>query len=166
MVPYDSALAQVDGVLNAVLVDADLVGQLMLVGPGAGGAATASAVLADIVDVAHGAQVPPFGLPADKLATYEQAEIQAHEGGYYVRLAVFDRPGAFAAIATRMAEGRISLESIVQRGRAKGRTAGGPATVILITYETTEAAMRNALTAIERDGHIAAPPQMIRIEKL
>jgi homoserine dehydrogenase len=166
MVPYDSALAQVDGVLNAVLVDADLVGQLMLVGPGAGGNATASAVLADLVDVAHGHATPPFGVPADRLAPYAQAEIQTHEGGYYVRLNVYDRPGAFAAIASRMAEARISLESIVQRGRAKGRAAGETAPVILITYETTEAAIRKALEAIERDGHIAARPQMIRIEKL
>jgi homoserine dehydrogenase len=166
MVPQESALAQVDGVLNAVAVDADLVGQLMLVGPGAGGDATASAVLADLVDIARGYRAPPFGKRAADLRPYEQAEIQAHEGGYYIRLAVFDRPGAFAAIAARMAERGISLESIVQRGRAKGGAAGAPQPVILITYETTEARIREALAEIERDGHIASRPQMIRIEKL
>lgn len=168
MVPAKSALAQVDGVLNAVSIDGDLVKTLLLVGPGAGGEATASAVLADIVDVARGIVTPPFGRPAALMKPYEQAEMRAHEGGYYVRLSVNDRPGAFAAIATRMAEARISLESIVQRGRAgrEGMPADAPQPVILITYETTEAAIREALDAIERDGHIAGAPQMIRIEKL
>lgn len=168
MVPAKAAIAQVDGVLNAVSIDGDLVRTLLLVGPGAGGEATASAVLADIVDVARGIITPPFGRPAKLMRPYEQAEMRAHEGGYYVRLAVNDRPGAFAAIATRMAEARISLESIVQRGRAgrEGAPIDEPQPVILITYETTEAAIRQALDAIERDGHIVGPPQMIRIEKL
>lgn len=168
MVPYDSALAQVDGVLNAVAIDGDLVKTLLLVGPGAGGDATASAVVADIVDVARGITVPPFGKPVALMRPYEQAEMRAHEGGYYIRLSVYDRPGAFAAIAARMAEERISLESIVQRGRAGrgGNAVDAPQPVILITYETTEAAIRKALDAIERDGHIARAPQMIRIEKL
>jgi homoserine dehydrogenase len=168
MVPYDSALAQVDGVLNAVSIDADLVRSLLLVGPGAGGDATASAVVADLVDIARGHDVATFGKPATLMRPYEQAAIAEHEGGYYIRLAVFDRPGALAGIATRMAAERISLESIVQRGRAgRGGTApDAPQPVILITYETTEAAIRRALDAIEADGHIAAKPQMIRIEKL
>lgn len=168
MIPYDSALAQVDGVLNAVSIDSDLVKSLLLVGPGAGGDATASAVVADLVDVARGTAVPTFGKAAGNMRPYEQAELAAHAGGYYIRLAVFDRPGAFAAIARRMAEGQISLESIVQRGRAGrgGVAPDAPQPVILITYETTEAAIRRALSEIERDGHIAAKPQMIRIEKL
>lgn len=168
MVPAKAALAQVDGVLNAVSIDGDLVRTLLLVGPGAGGDATASAVLADIVDVARGIVAPPFGRPAASMRPYEQAEMRAHEGGYYVRLAVNDRPGAFAAIAQRMAEAQISLESIVQRGRAgrEGAPADAPQPVILITYETTEAAIRGALEAIERDGHIVGAAQMIRIEKL
>lgn len=168
MVPGKAALAQVDGVLNAVSIDGDLVKTLLLVGPGAGGEATASAVLADIVDVARGIVSPPFGRPAGLMRPYEQAEMRAHEGGYYVRLSVNDRPGAFAAIASRMAEAQISLESIVQRGRAgrEGMPADAPQPVILVTYETTEDAIRQALDAIERDGHILGAPQMIRIEKL
>jgi homoserine dehydrogenase len=95
-----------------------------------------------------------------------------HEGGYYIRLSVFDRPGAFAAIAGRMAESGISLESIVQRHRTATKTVPGPAAaevpapVILITYETTEAAIRKALEAIKADGHVLGEPQMIRIEPL
>lgn len=169
MVPRSSAIAQVDGVTNAVAIDADLVPTLLLVGPGAGGDATASAVLSDIVDVARGIAVPTvFGKAASNMRPYEQAAIGAHEGGYYIRLMVNDRPGAFAAIAGRMAERGISLESIVQRERAGrgGQPVGAPQPVILITHETTETAVRAALASIEHDGHIAARPQMIRIEAL
>ncbi len=170
MVAKTSAIAQVMGVTNAVNVRADAVGELTLVGPGAGGDATASSVLSDLADVARGLRVPPFGRPAGALQRAERAPMQRHEGGYYVRLTVLDRPGAAASIATRMAERAISLESIVQR-RAPGRTpdaagrSGGPVPVVLITYATTESAIRAALDAVMADGHIAEPPQLIRIER-
>jgi len=117
MVPKTSAIARIDGVTNAVAVESDFAGQLVLSGPGAGGDATASAVMGDIADIARGNPVPTFGRPAKALEPYRQAAMRAHEGGYYIRLSVFDRPGAFAAIAGRMAEHGISLESIVQRRR-------------------------------------------------
>ena len=96
--------------------------------------------------------------------------MQRHEGGYYIRLSVLDRPGAAAAIATRMAERQISLESIVQRrspayDRIRTGTSGAPVPVVLITYATTEAAIRAAMEAVLADGHIAEPPQVIRIER-
>jgi homoserine dehydrogenase len=171
MVPKSSAIARVDGVTNAVAVEADFVGQLVLSGPGAGGDATASSVMSDIADIARGDRVGTFGRPAVSLEPYRRAAIRLHEGGYYIRLSVFDRPGAFAAIAGRMAEHKISLESIVQRRRAPRSTApehpipDDPQPVILITYETTEDAIRQALDEISRDGHIADAPQMIRIEQ-
>jgi homoserine dehydrogenase len=172
MVPKASAIARIDGPTNAVAVDGDFVGQLVLSGPGAGGDATASSVMSDIADIARGDAVGTFGRPASSLAPYKQAGIRMHEGGYYVRLSVFDRPGAFAAIAGRMAASGISLESIVQRHRAVRASATGlsapaaPAPVILITYETTETAIRSALDGIMADGHIVGEPQMIRIEPL
>jgi homoserine dehydrogenase len=172
MVPRSSAIARVDGVTNAVAVEGDFVGQLVLSGPGAGGDATASSVMSDIADIARGNTVGTFGRPASSLEPYRQAAIRRHEGGYYIRLAVYDRPGAFAAIAQRMADARISLESIVQRRRAVRSAAPdhlvaeAPQPVVLITYETTETAIRAALTAIKADGHIASDPQMIRIEPL
>ena len=127
MVPKSSAIAQVMGVTNAVTIDADAVHELTLVGPGAGGAATASAVVADIADIARGVRSPPFGLPVAALALAEQRRCSCHRGGYYIRLSVYDRPGAAAAIATRLAERDISLESIVQRRRPgrQRRAAGG-----------------------------------------
>lgn len=171
MVPKSSAIAQVMGVLNAVTIDADAVRELTLVGPGAGGDPTASAVVADIADVASGAAGLPFGLPVARLETAERAPMQRHEGGYYVRLAVVDRPGAAAGIATRMAEADISLESIVQHrseaaaARDPAGRSGAPVPVVLVTYATSEAAIRAALEKVSADGHVAEPPQVIRIER-
>ncbi|SHI56165.1 homoserine dehydrogenase [Aureimonas altamirensis DSM 21988] len=164
MIPANAALARVDGVVNAVAVDTDLLGSILLAGPGAGGAATASAVLSDILDVAAGTSVPTLGIAPQQLAPYRRARMRAHEGGYYIRLQVADEVGAFAAIARRMAENQISLESIVQRRRED--EDGGVQPVILITHETTEAAVRKALDAVQRDGHLRGDPRMIRIEKL
>jgi len=164
MIPANAALARVDGVVNAVAVDTDLLGSILLAGPGAGGAATASAVLSDILDVAAGTTVPTLGIAPQQLAPYRRARMRAHEGGYYIRLQVADEVGAFAAIARRMAENQISLESIVQRRRED--EDGGVQPVILITHDTTEAAVRKALDAVQRDGHLRGDPRMIRIEKL
>ena len=166
MVPRSSAIAQVMGVTNAVTIDADAVHELTLMGPGAGGEATASAVVADIADIARGARIAPFGLPVDKLAPAERAPIQMHEGGYYIRLSVYDRPGAAATIATRMAECNISLESIMQRRRPGEKAKYSEAVpVILITHATYEKMIHQALEAVVKDGFIAEKPQVIRIER-
>ncbi|MEF2071016.1 homoserine dehydrogenase [Consotaella aegiceratis] len=164
MIPASAALAQVDGVTNAVAVDTDLLGSILLAGPGAGGDATASAVLSDILDLAGGSAVPTLGVPPNNLIPFKRARMRAHEGGYYIRLSVLDRVGAFASIARRMAENGISLQSIVQRRR--GGQEGATAPVILITHATTEAAVRKALEAVSKDGHLQGEPRMIRIEAL
>ncbi len=172
MVPKHAAIADVDGVSNCVAIDGDFVGDIMLIGRGAGAGPTASSVVSDLIDIARGHIFPPFVTQAKDLQPYKKAQMGTHEGGYYIRLSVFDRPGAFAAIAGRMAEQGISIESIVQRRRgaelpgSRRRDAGSPAAVVMITHQTTEAAIRTALDAIERDGHVDAKPQMIRIEKL
>jgi homoserine dehydrogenase len=173
MIPRSSALAGVDGVLNCVAVEADFVGQILLAGPGAGSRPTASSVASDIIDIAHGHEGPPFILPTAKLENQSRAGMQTHEGGFYIRLSVYDRPGAIAAIATRMAEQRISIESIVQKREAPdlpgfGRPGaeGEPTPVVMITHRTREDLLRSALDAIVTDGHVAAAPQMIRIEAL
>jgi homoserine dehydrogenase len=170
MVPKSSAIARIDGVLNAVAVDGDYVGEIVLVGPGAGGNATASSVVADITDIARGDQTPVLGMPATDLVPYERARMRLHEGGYYIRLSVYDRPGAFGEIARCMGDAGISLESIVQkRAAAEDRdrdSADAPQPVILITYETTEIAIKEALDVVMSKGVVAEQPQMIRIEKL
>jgi homoserine dehydrogenase len=171
MVPKTAALAQVMGVTNAVQICGS-AGDITLVGPGAGGAATASAVIADIVDVARGAKNLPFGVPVKDLEKLARAPIQTHTGGYYIRLHVVDRPGTAAAIATRMAEQEISLESILQRKprdkklvaeALESKTDTVP--LVLITHATSEAAVRRALDAVLKDKHIHGAPQVIRIEK-
>ena len=168
MVRKDSAIAQVMGVTNAVTIDAVGIAPLTLVGPGAGGAATASAVLTDIGDIARGVRTAPFGRPTARLTSVRKAPMQRHEGGYYIRLQARDKPGTAAAIATRLAEQEISLESIVQRhakGAAAKETGNGSVPVILITYATSEDAVRKALAAVGRDRVISGRPQVIRIEK-
>jgi homoserine dehydrogenase len=171
MIPRTSAIAQVMGVTNAVTIDSLGVPPVTLVGPGAGGAATAAAVVADIADVARGLRVPPFGLPVGKLRSTAKAPMKRHEGGYYIRLMARDLPGTAATIATRLAEQHISIESIVQRHHDNGSDAGrarkksAPVPVILITYATTEDAVRRALHAVQRDRVITGRPQVIRIEK-
>jgi homoserine dehydrogenase len=168
MVRKDSAIAQVMGVTNAVTVDVHGINPLTLVGPGAGGMATASAVLSDIGDIARGVRTAPFGRPSDKLTGVRKAPMQRHEGGYYIRLQARDKPGTAATIATRLAEQEISLESIVQRHDQRtppGEGKGGSVPVILITYATTEDAVRKALAAVGRDRVISGRPQVIRIEK-
>jgi homoserine dehydrogenase len=167
MVPKDSPIAQVMGVTNAVVVNGDAVRELTLAGPGAGGAATASAVVADLADVAKGDRGPAFGLPTGALARLRRASIEAHEGAYYLRLSLYDRPGAAAAIAMRMAEKDISLESIVQRSRPaqRGVASEAPVPVTFITHATPEHAIREAIAAVVADGHIAERPQVMRIER-
>jgi homoserine dehydrogenase len=126
-------------------------------------------VVSDIADIARGVRAPPFGRPHGKLTISKKAPMQRHEGGYYIRLLAVDKPGTFATIAKRLARHHISIESIVQRHRAP---QGGddpqhhPAVpVILITYATTEDAVRKALAAVQRDKVISGKPQLIRIEK-
>jgi homoserine dehydrogenase len=167
MVPTASVIAQVHGVTNAVAIETDILGELLLSGPGAGGNATASAVVGDIADIAksrpgfqHG---PVFGWPAKELKPYRKARMRAHAGGYFIRLTVHDRIGVFAAIARRMADSDISLESIVQH--AGGKPSDTQKTVILVTHETTEAAVRRAVEGVTRDGHLIDKPQVIRIER-
>jgi homoserine dehydrogenase len=165
MVAKSEPLAQTMGVLNAVTIDGDAIGALTLVGPGAGGDATASAVAADIVDIVRGGFGPAFGRPVDALEDAERVPMQRHEGGYYVRLAVVDRPGSMASIAARMGERKISLEAIMQKRPAKGAPSSEIAPVVLITHATTEASIREALALAVADGVVKEKPQVIRIER-
>src|SRR6201991_5082675 len=170
MVPKTSSIAQVMGVTNAVTIDGEGIPPITLVGPGAGGAATAASVIADIADIARGVRTTPFGRPVERLRDTKKAPMERHEGGYYIRLMARDLPGTAAAIATRLAEQNISIESIVQR-HPDGVDANGavkkpsPVPVILITYATSEDAVYRALEAVQRDKVISGRPQVIRIEK-
>jgi homoserine dehydrogenase len=170
MVPKSSSIAQVMGVTNAVTIDGEGIPPLTLVGPGAGGTATATAVLSDIADIARGVRVHPFGRPVERLRETQKAPMERHEGGYYIRLMARDLAGTAATIASRLAEQKISIESIVQRhangvdaAAASGKAS--PVPVLLITYATHEDAVHRALQAVQRDKVISGRPQVIRIEK-
>lgn len=169
-VPKGSAIAGVDGVMNAVALETDHVHELLLAGPGAGGPPTASSVLSDILDIARGTRVPPLGVPSEELMPFRQAPTRPHEGGYYVRLNAKDVPGALASITTRMAERAISIDSVIQRSdlSAKATAPDGSATrtVVMITQQTLESSVREALAQIASDGFIVGEPQLIRIEML
>ena len=171
MVPKDSAIAQVMGVTNAVTLDAEGLAPITLVGPGAGGAATASAIVADLADIARGVRSAPFGRPVARMVPNRKAPMQHHEGGYYIRLLARDRPGTAATIAHRLAQQKISLESIVQRhpigsaGAAQPGRSNEAVPVIMTTYATSEDAVHKALAAVRRDRVVYGKPQVIRIEK-
>ena len=156
-------------------VDGDFAGNVLLVGRGAGAGATASAVASDIVDIARGASSAAVrACRRRKLKPYKRAKLGQHQGAYYVRLAVFDRPGAMAGIAGRMGERDVSLESIVQR-RPRGSQIGigaqleaGRADAGHPDHARDDRGShpRGARRDPASDGNVSEKPQMIRIEPL
>ena len=160
MVPLGAPIAHIEGVFNAVVVEGDFVGTTMFQGRGAGQGPTASAVVADLVDVARGRHMPAFVVPADRLADKKISPMDRHVGAYYMRLMVQDRPGVISSVSGALAKERISLESMLQRGRSQS----GEVPVVLTTHETEEAAMQRALARIARLGAVAEEPCVIRIE--
>ena len=165
LIKRGSPVSETDDVFNAIVVKGDFVGDLVLEGRGAGAHPTASAVLADIVDIARGNIRPAFGIPATQLKKYQDSSPRAHEGGFYVALDLHDKPGAVAAIATILAEAKISIESIVQRGKVDATAPRATAQFILITHDTLESSLKEAMAKIEHDGHVAGAPRVIRIER-
>lgn len=161
LVPQDAPIAAVEGVFNAVTFAAQPVGTGMLVGRGAGAGPTASAVVADIMDIAAGRMPPTFGLPADALSHAASRPISERFGAYFLRLRVLDQPGVIAAITALLRDEKISVESMIQRGRAPGE----PVDIVLIAHETHEAAMDRALVCIDALETVVARPHRLRIER-
>ncbi|MCW9033147.1 MAG: homoserine dehydrogenase [Rhodospirillales bacterium] len=162
MVPLSASIAAVEDVFNAVVVDGDFVDTTMYEGRGAGEGPTASAVVADLVDIARGNLVPAFGIPTSDLMDSVPASMAGHRGAYYVRLMVVDKPGVFAEIATILQDNSVSMESVIQRGRSPGEAVP----VVLTLHDTTEAAMLKTLETIGQLQTVLEPPRMIRIESL
>ena len=162
MVPRATPIAHVEGVYNAVVVEGDFVGRVVLEGRGAGAEPTASAVVADLLDIAVGRWSPSFAVPAATLQARPSSPISRHYGASYVRLMVLDRPGVIADIAAALRDEQVSMEQMIQRGRAPGEAVP----VVLTTHETEEAAMRRALDRIARLNTVLEPPRMIRVENL
>jgi homoserine dehydrogenase len=162
MVPRATPIAHVEGVYNAVVVEGDFVGRVLLEGRGAGAEPTASAIVADLLDIAVGRWSPSFAVPAASLQARPSSPISRHYGASYVRLMVLDRPGVIADIAAALRDEQVSMEQMIQRGRAPGEAVP----VVLTTHETEEAAMRRALERIGRLDTVLEPPRMIRVENL
>ena len=160
MVPLAAPIATVDGVYNAVVVEGDSVGTTVYEGRGAGEGPTASAVVADLMDIARGRGLPAFGVPAARLEKLARAPLAKRKGPCYVRLMVVDRPGIFAAVAASLRDHEISMESVLQRGRAPGEVVP----VVMTLHEAAEAALQQALAEIAKHDGIVEPPRMIRIE--
>lgn len=162
MVAKHQPIARVDGVYNAVVVHGDKAGSTLLVGQGAGAGPTASAVVADIADIARGNRLPVFAVTACGRGRPASAPMERHRGAYYLRLMVRDRPGVIADVAAALRDHDISMESMIQRGRDPGE----PVPVVITTHETQEAAMMRALERIAALESIVRLPCMIRIESL
>ena len=134
----------------------------MIEGRGAGAGPTASAVVADVLDIARGAAGPAFGMPQARLKSLPTLPMSRHEGCYYIRLQVVDRPGVMADVTAILRDEAISLEAMLQRGRAPGE----PVAVVLTTHETQEDSMQRALEQIGRLDASLEPPRLIRIEAI
>jgi homoserine dehydrogenase len=160
MVAQSSPIAHVDGVFNAVVAEGDFVGRVMLEGRGAGAGPTASAVVADLIDIARGRNTPVWGAASGALSNAPSVPMAAHVGPYYLRLMVVDRPGVIADVTAVLRDLGVSLESMLQRGRSPGEAVP----VVLVTHETRESAMRAALERIAALGAVLEAPTLIRIE--
>ena len=162
MVPLDTPIAHVGGVFNAVVAEGDFVGRAVFEGRGAGAGPTASAVVGDLIDIARGVRIASFGVPAEALEKAAAAPMAAHRGPYYVRCNVVDKPGVMADIAAILRDERVSIESVLQRGRSPNE----PVPLVLTTHETEERRMKAALDKITRLDSVLESPHVIRIEHL
>ena len=160
MVPQSSPIARVDGVFNAVVAEGDFVGRVMLEGRGAGAGPTASAVVADLIDLARNRATPVWGAAGEALSAVPSVPMSAHHGPYYIRLMVVDRPGVIADVTAVLRDHGVLLESMLQRGRSPGEAVP----VVLVTHETEERAMRDAVAQIGALDTVMEEPTLIRIE--
>jgi homoserine dehydrogenase len=163
LIPEHKQIATVDGVLNAVMVSGDAVGELLLVGPGAGGAATASSVCADLVDIARGSagSGPALGVPASQLS--EQALVPSEQiaSEWYVRLTAADQPGVMSDITQVLASRDISIESMLQKPPAPG---SGKVPIVLLTHMAPQSVMTDALNEITALGEVEPDFALMRVE--
>ena len=162
MVRAAAPIASIEGVFNAVVAEGDFVGSIMAEGQGAGAGPTASAVVADLIDIARGNRPATFAVPAGSLTQLPSLSMDRHEGCYYLRLVVMDKPGVIADVAAALRDEQISVEAMLQRGRAPDEAVS----VVITTHETQEGPMLRALKPIAAIEATVEPPRMIRIEAL
>ncbi len=159
LVPHDHPLAHVTGSTNAVVADGNFVGRLLFQGAGAGDGPTASAVVADLIDIARGEFGPPYAMPATSLVAAPAAAPDARRGRAYLRFMVADRVGVLAEIAAAMRDAGVSIESLIQRGAA----ADGTVLVAIVTHEAPEANIAAALERLRGSQSLAGEPLWMHI---
>lgn len=159
LVPDSHPLAHVTDSLNAVVVEGNYVGQLVFQGRGAGEGPTASAVAADLIDVARGEWGPALSMPAHLLADIPAADPMKHVGRYYIRLTVVDRPGVLAELTAILRDLSVSVESVIQRGCAPD----GGVYFVLTTHTGPQQAIADALERIGALESVTSAPVMMHI---
>ena len=159
LVPADSPLGQLQGGTNMVVLEGDAVGQIVLRGAGAGEGPTASAILADVIDIARGTRISTFGQPAKTLAVPISAKATA-AAPFYLRLELADKPGALAKVATVLGDEGISIDRMRQYGHADSAVAP----VLVVTHKCTRDAVNHALSRLPATGVVLGDPVAIRIE--
>ena len=162
MVRIGTPISQVEGVFNAVVAEGDQVDATLYSGRGAGGGPTASAVVADVADIAKGLNLPMLGVPSAALQALPPAPMEHHYGAYYFRLMVVDQPGVLADVAACLRDHEVSIEALIQRARNPLE----PVPIVLTTHGTREAQMTGALARIAALPTVLEPPRLIRIEAL
>ncbi|AQT05441.1 homoserine dehydrogenase [Acetobacter persici] len=163
LVPENAPIAQVDGVFNAVVAEGAFAGRLMIEGRGAGAGPTASAVAADLIDVARGHTIPVWGVQATDTPPLQANPVSAGTGAFYLRLLVEDRPGVIADITAVLRDCGVSLRSMLQH-TPEQNDADPYVPLVLVTHQTSEAAMQEAVTRIDGLDVVTDTPVMIRIE--
>ena len=165
LVPVGNLLAHVDGATNAVVVEGNFSGRLLFQGAGAGERPTASAVVADIIDIARGMANGfeadmTFSVPVSELIAMPPADSGQRRNRAYIRFLVADRPGVLAEITAAMRDAGVSIESLIQRGSG---AEGGDVLVAMVTHEGTESAVAEALRLLEGSPSLASPPLVMHL---
>lgn len=160
LVPATSPMGQLQGGTNMVAIEGDAVEQIVLRGPGAGEGPTASAVMGDVCDIARGVRLPVFGQPAASLETAERA-MAVLPAPYYLRMALVDKPGALAKIATLLGDAGVSIDRMRQYEHSD---ASAP--VLIVTHKTTRADLDVAINAMKTTDVVLSDPVVLRIESV
>ena len=159
LVPLDHPLARAGGALNALFIGGERIGEIYLQGPGAGGAPTAAAVVADLCDLIAGARRPVFGAPAKDLRPLPPADRASQLGKAFIRIMVRDVPGTIAAVSEALAKAGVSIDSFLQRSVQDT----GHVPIVLITHAASDGAITDALDHIAALSTVVEPPRMIRV---
>lgn len=159
LVPLDHPLAHVDGALNAVVADGNFVGRLFFQGRGAGDGPTASAVVADLIDVARDEYGPAFAMPVSLLDRQDKADTGERVGRVYLRFQVQDRPGVLAEIAAATRDAGVSIESLNQRGAP----VDGGVLIAIVTHASAESCITDTLARLQGSDSLLAPPMVMHI---